>query len=109
MATKKKTTTATASLDTSADNIAVASAVADTNTTTILAKTLGATNDVKTLASFARIDYAGKGKKYICLKEEGISGTDIIIPTIGAHDGDIMYFVDTHDTYMFYKGTWYKQ
>lgn len=67
-----------------------------------------ASNAIKMMSSYTRMDYAGRGgRMYIGLKSEAMDGTDIILPT-DAYDGDKFFIVDSSETLIFYKGTWYK-
>ena len=57
-----------------------------------------------------RMDYAGcRQRTFGGLKSEAVDGTSIILPTTDMYNFDKFYCVDSGDTYMFYKGTWYKQ
>lgn len=69
-------------------------------------KKLKATEE-KSLASFTRMDHAGNCRLFIGLKEEALSGTEVILPTDG-FNGDKFYCIDSGETYMLYKNTWYK-
>lgn len=63
----------------------------------------------KKMASYSRMDYAGRGgKMYIGLKSEAFDGTEIILP-LDANDGDKFFCVDSSEILIFYKSVWYKQ
>lgn len=123
------TVVATASLSESTDavlktattdvvGVATTATLAKTETATLTATETETTETTtKTMADFARMDYASRGRLFGGLdadafeevEEEGVKKRNVILPTDGAVNFDKFYTIDTGFTLMFYEGKWYMQ